>query len=203
MPPVEEILSLPEAQALILGRARPLAAETLSLAEAAGRFLAEPARALVDLPPFRTPRWTATRFAPGTRRESCRSSIGSPPERLRHKRSRPARQWGSRPAGSYPRARMPSSSTNWLSRKTTASRSPLLLPRERTCVSRAAMSRQALSSLQEAFGSARRRSARSRRRGSPRSSARAARGRRCSPRERSSAGPALRSPPARSTRRTA
>ena len=53
MPPVEEILSLREAQALILGRARPLAAETLSLAEAAGRFLAEPARALVDLPPFR------------------------------------------------------------------------------------------------------------------------------------------------------
>ena len=53
MPPVEEILSLLEAQALILGRARPLAAETLSLAEAAGRFLAEPARALVDLPPFR------------------------------------------------------------------------------------------------------------------------------------------------------
>ena len=53
MPPVEEILSLLEAQALVLGRARPLAAETLSLAEAAGRFLAEPARALVDLPPFR------------------------------------------------------------------------------------------------------------------------------------------------------
>src|SRR5580765_2187416 len=53
MPPVEEILSLAEAQALILGRARPLAAETLPLAEAAGRFLAEPARAVVDLPPFR------------------------------------------------------------------------------------------------------------------------------------------------------
>ena len=53
MPPVEEILSLREAWALILGRARPRAAETLSLAEAAGRFLAEPARALVDLPPFR------------------------------------------------------------------------------------------------------------------------------------------------------
>ena len=53
MPPVEEILSLLEAQALVLGRARPLAAETLSLAAAAGRFLAEPARALVDLPPFR------------------------------------------------------------------------------------------------------------------------------------------------------
>ncbi len=53
MPPVEEILSLSEAQALVLGRARPLAAETLPLAEAAGRFLAEPARAVVDLPPFR------------------------------------------------------------------------------------------------------------------------------------------------------
>src|SRR5580765_105784 len=53
MPPVEEILSLLEAQALVFERAHPLAAETLSLAEAAGRFLAEPARALVDLPPFR------------------------------------------------------------------------------------------------------------------------------------------------------
>jgi molybdopterin molybdotransferase len=53
MPPVEAILSLSEAQALVLGRVRPLAAETLPLAEAAGRFLAEPARAVVDLPPFR------------------------------------------------------------------------------------------------------------------------------------------------------
>ncbi|HSS73470.1 MAG TPA: gephyrin-like molybdotransferase Glp [Gaiellaceae bacterium] len=50
---MDEILSLPQAQALVLGRVRPLAAERLSLAEAAGRFLAEPARALVDLPPFR------------------------------------------------------------------------------------------------------------------------------------------------------
>jgi len=53
MPPVAEILSLAEAQALVLGRVRPLAAETLPLTEAAGRFLAEHARALVDLPPFR------------------------------------------------------------------------------------------------------------------------------------------------------
>ncbi|HEV8099673.1 MAG TPA: gephyrin-like molybdotransferase Glp [Gaiellaceae bacterium] len=50
---MEAILSLSEAQALVLGRVRPLAAETLPLAEAAGRFLAEPARAVVDLPPFR------------------------------------------------------------------------------------------------------------------------------------------------------
>src|SRR6478752_779084 len=54
MPPVAEILSLAEAQALVLGRVRPLAAETLPLTEAAGRFLAEHARALVDLPPFRS-----------------------------------------------------------------------------------------------------------------------------------------------------
>jgi molybdopterin molybdotransferase len=53
MPPVAEILSLAEAQALVLGRVRPLAAETLPLTEAAGRFLAEHARAVVDLPPFR------------------------------------------------------------------------------------------------------------------------------------------------------
>lgn len=54
MPPVEEILSLAEAQALVLARARPLSPETLPLADAAGRFLAEPARAVVDLPPFRS-----------------------------------------------------------------------------------------------------------------------------------------------------
>jgi molybdopterin molybdotransferase len=54
MPPVEEILSLAEAQALVLGRVRPLEAETLPLADAAGRFLAGPARAVVDLPPFRS-----------------------------------------------------------------------------------------------------------------------------------------------------
>jgi molybdopterin molybdotransferase len=54
MTPVDEILSLAEAQALVLGRVRPLPAETLPLADAAGRFLAEPARAVVDLPPFRS-----------------------------------------------------------------------------------------------------------------------------------------------------
>jgi molybdopterin molybdotransferase len=54
MPPVEEILSLAEAQARVLERVRPLGAETLALGDAAGRFLAEPARAVVDLPPFRS-----------------------------------------------------------------------------------------------------------------------------------------------------
>jgi molybdopterin molybdotransferase len=54
MPPVEEILSLADAQKLVLARVRPLESETLALAGAAGRVLAEPARAVVDLPPFRS-----------------------------------------------------------------------------------------------------------------------------------------------------
>ena len=41
-----------EAQRLVLERARPLPAEGVALAEAAGRVLLEEARALVDLPPF-------------------------------------------------------------------------------------------------------------------------------------------------------
>jgi molybdopterin molybdotransferase len=47
-----DLLSVDEAQRLILGRVRPLAAETVSLEDARGRVLAEPARASVDLPPF-------------------------------------------------------------------------------------------------------------------------------------------------------
>src|SRR5437764_9499330 len=54
MPPVEEILSLAEAQTLVLARAKPLPAEAVPLGEAAGRVLAQPAKAVVDLPPFRS-----------------------------------------------------------------------------------------------------------------------------------------------------
>src|SRR5256885_10875011 len=54
MPPVEEILSLADAQAAVLARVRPLAAETLPLGDAVGRVLAEPAKAVVDLPSFRS-----------------------------------------------------------------------------------------------------------------------------------------------------
>ena len=54
MTPVEEILSLADAQAAVRGRVRPLESETVPLAAAAGRFLAEPARSVVDLPPFRS-----------------------------------------------------------------------------------------------------------------------------------------------------
>jgi molybdopterin molybdotransferase len=49
---VADLLSIDEAQRLILERAQPLPAEGVLLEEAAGRVLAEPARAAVDLPPF-------------------------------------------------------------------------------------------------------------------------------------------------------
>lgn len=47
-----ELISIAEAQRLILERARPLEAERVPVERAAGRVLAEPAAALVDLPPF-------------------------------------------------------------------------------------------------------------------------------------------------------
>src|SRR2546425_3297099 len=47
-----ELLSLAEAQARVLERARPLEGERVALASAGGRYVAESARAVVDLPPF-------------------------------------------------------------------------------------------------------------------------------------------------------
>jgi molybdopterin molybdotransferase len=52
MPRVDELLTLEAAQALVLERARPLGTERVPVADAAGRVLAEPASAAVDLPPF-------------------------------------------------------------------------------------------------------------------------------------------------------
>jgi molybdopterin molybdotransferase len=50
--PVAGLLSIGEAQQLILTHARPLPAEAVPIEAAAGRVLAEGARAAVDLPPF-------------------------------------------------------------------------------------------------------------------------------------------------------
>src|SRR5438067_1988195 len=52
MPRMADLLSLDEALARVLERVRPLPAERVPLDAAAGRVLAEHARALVDLPPF-------------------------------------------------------------------------------------------------------------------------------------------------------
>jgi molybdopterin molybdotransferase len=49
---VPDLLTLEAAQALVLGRVRALSGEAVPVWDAAGRVTAEPARALVDLPPF-------------------------------------------------------------------------------------------------------------------------------------------------------
>jgi molybdopterin molybdotransferase len=85
MPPVAEILSLAEAQAAVLARVRPLETETVALADAAGRFPAEPAVAVVDLPPFRSSAMDgyALRSAdtPGRLPVVFRIAAGAPAER--------------------------------------------------------------------------------------------------------------------------
>lgn len=49
---VSELIAFEEARALVLERSHPLPAEDVPIREAAGRVLAKPARAKVDLPPF-------------------------------------------------------------------------------------------------------------------------------------------------------
>jgi molybdopterin molybdotransferase len=50
--PARNLLSVDEAQKLVLDRVEPLGAETVRLEDALGRVLAEPATATIDLPPF-------------------------------------------------------------------------------------------------------------------------------------------------------
>jgi molybdopterin molybdotransferase len=52
MRPMSELLSIDEALARVLARSRPLPAETVAIAAAAGRVLADGVTARVDLPPF-------------------------------------------------------------------------------------------------------------------------------------------------------
>jgi molybdopterin molybdotransferase len=82
---VADLLSIDEAQRLIVERARPLPAESVSLEEAAGRVLAEPARAVVDLPPFPSSAMDgyAVRAAdtPGRLRVTARIAAGKPATR--------------------------------------------------------------------------------------------------------------------------
>jgi molybdopterin molybdotransferase len=49
---VPDLLTLEAAQALVLGRVRALPGEAVPVWDTAGRVTSEPARALVDLPPF-------------------------------------------------------------------------------------------------------------------------------------------------------
>ena len=81
-----DLLSVEEALAIVLEHARPLPAEDVALDEAAGRVLAEPAHAAVDLPPF--PSSAMDGFARSLRRDaragsgsSSASAAGRPAER--------------------------------------------------------------------------------------------------------------------------
>jgi len=77
-----DLLSIAEAQRLVLEHARPLPAETVALEDAARRVLAEPARAEIDLPPFPSSAMDgyAVRAAdtPGRLRVEARIAAGKP-----------------------------------------------------------------------------------------------------------------------------
>jgi molybdopterin molybdotransferase len=77
-----DLISIADAQRLILEYAKPLPAETVGLADAAGRVLAEPARAKIDLPPFASSAMDgyAVRAAdtPGRLRVESRIAAGKP-----------------------------------------------------------------------------------------------------------------------------
>jgi molybdopterin molybdotransferase len=79
------LLSMEEAQHLVLARVERLPLETVSIDEAAGRVLAEPAKAVVDLPPFDSSAMDgfALRSAdtPGRLPVSVRVAAGSPAPR--------------------------------------------------------------------------------------------------------------------------
>ena len=77
-----DLLSIAEAQRLILEHAEPLPVETVALEAGAGRVLAEPARAEIDLPPFPSSAMDgyAVRSAdtPGRLRVTVRIAAGKP-----------------------------------------------------------------------------------------------------------------------------
>jgi molybdopterin molybdotransferase len=85
---VAELISIAEAQRLVLERAQPLEAERVPIERAAGRVLAEPATAAVDLPPFPSSamdgfalRSADTQSAPVTLRVVERIAAGHPATR--------------------------------------------------------------------------------------------------------------------------
>jgi molybdopterin molybdotransferase len=83
--PKRKLLSIEEAQELVLGRVEPLPAETVAVEAAVGRVLAEAAAATVDLPPFDSSAMDgfALRSAdtPGTLPVPLRIAAGAPATR--------------------------------------------------------------------------------------------------------------------------
>ncbi|MGH3133279.1 MAG: hypothetical protein ACRDNY_05990, partial [Gaiellaceae bacterium] len=77
-----DLLTLDEAIARILERAQPLSSEVVPLDQAAGRVVAEPASASVDLPPFASSAMDGfavrSEDTPGTLPVAARIAAGSP-----------------------------------------------------------------------------------------------------------------------------
>ena len=100
-----KLISVAEAQRLVLERAQRLDAERVPVERAAGRVLAEPAASLVDLPPFPELRDGRLR-GPGRGRRRGRPPpgrrAGSPPGRRPSGRSRPAEAMAISTGGAVP-----------------------------------------------------------------------------------------------------
>src|SRR5687768_160424 len=102
MRPMSRLLTIEEALAAVLARVQPLEPERVELEAAAGRVLAVEARALVDLPPFRSSAMDgfALRAAdvPGTLPVVFRIAAGRPAERA----LRPGEAMGIATGGAVP-----------------------------------------------------------------------------------------------------
>ena len=83
--PPRELLSIEEAQELVLAHVEPLPAETVPVEGAVGRVLAEPASATIDLPPFDSSAMDGFALrsddTPGTLPVPFRIAAGAPAER--------------------------------------------------------------------------------------------------------------------------
>ena len=83
--PTRELLSIEEAQELVLARVEPLPTETVPVEDAVGRVLAEPASAEIDLPPFDSSAMDGFALrsgdTPGTLPVPFRIAAGAPAER--------------------------------------------------------------------------------------------------------------------------
>jgi molybdopterin molybdotransferase len=83
--PTRELLSIEEAQELVLAHVEPLPTETVPVEEAVGRVLADPASAAVDLPPFDSSAMDGFALrsvdTPGTMPVQLRIAAGAPADR--------------------------------------------------------------------------------------------------------------------------
>ena len=103
MTPTRELLSIEEAQELVLARVEPLPTETVPVEDAVGRVLAEPAPAAIDLPPFDSSAMDGfalrSEDTPGTLPVPFRIAAGSPAERSARARRGDGHRDGRRRSG--------------------------------------------------------------------------------------------------------